>query len=95
MHTTSESTHINGFFVALDDEIVTFKQGRAGVFYEKEGLVETLSKNAALKNKVMHIVEIAVPRDRVIQPNGVKFGIRGGDDIPITMVLLTKALLEG
>lgn len=92
---------IIGFFVAFADEAKKLKKsnlvnaGRSGVFYKKEDLVTTLGSNTALnKDKNMDIFEIEVPPCAIISPNCIKFGIKGGKNIPIINVQSFKKALK-
>lgn len=98
---TNKTSPIMGYFVAVGDERTTLKKekmvnvGRTGIFYEKEKLISTLESNKMLKKTKMDIVEIKVDPCCIISPNCIKFGIKGGKQIPITKVQpLTLALRE-
>lgn len=92
MSKTSTDSAIQGYFVAMGEEAVTFKKdmvvntGRSGVHYRKEDLISTLGSKTALKGRDMEIVEISVPKTAVINPNGIKFGIKYGQGIPIQTI---------
>lgn len=81
-----------GYFVAFADESkeleksMLVRTGRLGIYYKKEDLVSTLQSNEALKDKTMDIVEIRVDLCAIINPNGKKFGVKSGKDIPIISI---------
>lgn len=86
-------TTIKGFFVVFADETQELNktkvvnEGRSGVFYKKEDLITTIdSKLLESKKKEISIVEIDVPNCAIISPNHNKFGIKGGQNIPIAKI---------
>ena len=94
-----------GFFVVLDEEEVeTLKKnqklkvglnvGRLGIYHEKDELTSTLSNNMALAGKKMHIVEVSVPDYAISTANNKKFGVKGGNNIPIIEIKEFKHQLE-
>lgn len=95
-------TTIKGFFVVFADETQELNrtkvvnEGRSGVFYKKEDLVTTIDSKMLLESKKqeMSIVEIDVPNCAIISPNHNKFGIKGGQNIPITKIQkFSKAMI--
>jgi len=90
-----------GFFVAFPEESQELKKlnlvntGRSGIFYKKEDLVTTLESNTVLKDRCLDIIKIEVPPCAIISPNCVKFGIKGGKNIPIKKIQsLAEAIQE-
>ncbi len=84
---------ISGYFVVLDEEekkqfsqTMRMDVGRGGIFYQKDDLISLLGANKALKGKKMHIIEVMVPQQSIINPNCKKFGIKCGQGIAITNI---------
>lgn len=84
---------ISGYFVVLDEEerkelskSMKLTSSRGGIFYQKDDLISLLGANKALVGKEMHIVEVNVPQQSIINPNCKKFGIRCGQGVAITNI---------
>ena len=87
------SEPIQGYFVILDEderkkieESRKLEGGRAGVFKQKETLIDVLQSNKALKDKHMHIVEITAPTHCITNLSHEKFGIKGVHEITIKKI---------
>lgn len=79
---------INGYFVAFADEVKELREnkkmenGRLGVFYEKNELIQELEKHP-INKKEASIVEVSVPKEAIFGKKKGKFGFRNGQNIRI------------
>lgn len=78
--------------MAFPNEVIEeegkIKNGRLGVFYDKEKLLEKLEKHTC--NRTILIVKISVPKDEIFDQKKEKFGFCKGKYVHIVHIKEVK-----